>query len=122
MDYIDFNMQMARQEISSTKRVILVQRSALYLNNILAIWLIFNLYLHPTYIITAITAGICICNVLWTASQLGMSKMDLKNDQDRLCRLQEHVDSEVYKGAQKQYEESKKYFDDYVKYQQSVKT
>lgn len=114
MEYLDFNIRIAREEVSHTKRIIILQRSALYLNNVLAIWLIFNIYLHPTYIITAITAGICICNIFWSLSQLTLSKQDLKNEKERLSRLMEHNDSIFYKSAIEQLETTKKYYEDLI--------
>lgn len=119
MEYLDFSKEMARQDVKRGKNSINTWRCILYIN-LTAVVLNLSFTWHDHNFFNALCAGFSMCIVIWVSSHLSSSKQEFKFDKERLLHLENMIEEKNIDGIMRQLDETKKYYEDYARYQNST--
>ncbi len=109
--YYDFSLEMCRENIRGTKRVIRIQYGLLIFNIAAAVMNGTLVYYGTGHISNAITLGAMIINCLWTLVYIFEYRKDMYFDKERLAFLEKQRDDKNLQESIKQMESSKTFYE-----------
>lgn len=104
MEWYEFEIEMARSSIAMDKRIIKTNFGLILLNVGLCLWNIYNLWIGVSHLswLTGIAIGCTGTSSLWTWLTMWETKLDLKNEKEKISRLEKFKEIKLNVGANNQ--------------------
>lgn len=115
MDLLEFELRCSSDVIKHLSTNINILSSVIIFILSIVIFDCYSLYHNATPLLSFLV-GTLVVNLLYQMVMLSTYRLDQKMEKERLSRIKQLLDQKTYEDAIKKVEESKKYYDDLIRY------